>query len=66
MLAATLALVPFAALAGTQAEESLAPSVASLMSRAVSDRPVPGDYASRAEYPPAVDAALQRDECAQG
>ena len=48
------ALLAFALLsapvrAGTQAEEHLSPSVATLMSRAISDRPVPGDYASRPE-----------------
>ena len=48
-LAAWLALAPVAALAGTQAEEQLAPSVAMLMSRAVSDQPVPADYGKRAD-----------------
>jgi soluble lytic murein transglycosylase-like protein len=35
------------ALAGAQAEEELAPSVATLLSQAISDRPVPVDYANR-------------------
>ena len=60
MLAASLALVPPGALAGSQAEEHLAPSVASLMSRAVSDRPVPNDYASRADVAPWIDDMSRR------
>ena len=32
---------------GGQAEEHLSPSVATVLSRAISDRPVPGDYAAR-------------------
>ena len=42
-------LVPAAALAGAQAEEHLSPSVATLLSRAIADRPVPLDYAARPE-----------------
>jgi soluble lytic murein transglycosylase-like protein len=50
-LAVALAAVwmPFVAWAGAQAEEHLAPSVATLLSRAISDRPAPPDYASRPE-----------------
>jgi soluble lytic murein transglycosylase-like protein len=44
---AALTLAPLGALAGAQAEEELAPSVATLLSRAISDRPVPADYATR-------------------
>jgi soluble lytic murein transglycosylase-like protein len=47
MLAAALAPAP--ARAGAQVEEQLAPSVATVMSRAISDRPVPADYAARPE-----------------
>lgn len=49
LAAALLALVltPVPVRAGTQAEEYLSPSVATLLSRAISDRPVPGDYATR-------------------
>jgi soluble lytic murein transglycosylase-like protein len=47
-LAAILA-APTAALAGAQAEEHLSPSVATLLSRAIADRPVPLDYATRPE-----------------
>jgi soluble lytic murein transglycosylase-like protein len=49
LLAAALLLAPAGASAGPQAEEDLAPSVAMLMSRAVSDRPVPADYAGRSD-----------------
>lgn len=47
--AAALALAFADARAGAQAEEALAPSVATLLSRAVSDAPVPDDYANMAE-----------------
>ena len=40
-LAAAAALAPLGARAGAQAEEALAPSVATVLSRAISDRPVP-------------------------
>ena len=48
-VALALALTPAAAFAGTQAEEYLSPSVATVLSRAISDRPAPDDYASRAD-----------------
>ncbi len=48
-LVATAALAPLAAHAGAQAEEHLAPSVASLLSRSIADRPVPSDYTNRPE-----------------
>ncbi|CAG0973054.1 hypothetical protein BURK1_01331 [Burkholderiales bacterium] len=41
------ALVAQPAHAGAQAEEALAPSVATVLSRAISDRPVPPDWESR-------------------
>jgi len=44
-LGLALVALPFVARAGNQAEEALAPSVATLLSRAISDRPVPTDYA---------------------
>jgi soluble lytic murein transglycosylase-like protein len=44
-----LALAPLAARAGAQAEEQLAPSVATVLSRAISDQPVPADYAAKPE-----------------
>ena len=46
---AALVFLSAPVLAGTQAEEYLSPSVATLLSRAISDRPVPVDYASRPE-----------------
>lgn len=48
-VALVLALTPAVALGGTQAEEYLSPSVATVLSRAISDRPAPDDYASRAD-----------------
>ena len=46
-LAAAAALAPLGARAGAQAEEALAPSVATVLSRAISDRPVPQDWEDR-------------------
>jgi len=51
-LALALACVPLPTLAGAQAEEALAPSVATVLSRAISDRPVPADYANRDDLAP--------------
>ena len=59
-LALALALAPLPAHAGFQAEEDLAPAVAMLLSRAVSDRPVPDDYASRADVAQWVDEMSRR------
>ena len=50
LLAALLAagsLAPSPARAGAQVEERLAPSVVMGLSKSISDRPVPGDYANR-------------------
>jgi len=47
--AAILALAPSPARAGAQAEEALAPSVATVLSRAISDQAVPGDWESRGD-----------------
>ena len=44
-----LAWAPLPAHAGAQAEEQLAPSVVTVMSRAISDQPVPANYAARPE-----------------
>lgn len=49
VVAAALVLAFADARAGAQAEEALAPSVATLLSRAVSDAPVPDDYANKVE-----------------
>ncbi|MCC7115797.1 MAG: lytic transglycosylase domain-containing protein [Burkholderiales bacterium] len=46
---AALALAPTGTRAGAQAEESLAPSVATVLSRSISDRPVPVDWETRAD-----------------
>jgi soluble lytic murein transglycosylase-like protein len=51
-LAFALACAPLSAHAGAQAEEALAPSVATVLSRAISDRPVPPDYANRDDVAP--------------
>jgi soluble lytic murein transglycosylase-like protein len=52
VLALVLACMPLAGHAGAQAEEALAPSVATVLSRAISDRPVPPDYANRSDVAP--------------
>jgi soluble lytic murein transglycosylase-like protein len=64
-LAAILALVavalsPLAARAGAQVEEQLAPSVVTVLSLAISDRPVPHDYAWRADVRPWMDEMSRR------
>jgi soluble lytic murein transglycosylase-like protein len=51
-LALALAFAPLSAHAGAQAEEALAPSVATVLSQAISDRPVPHDYANRDDVAP--------------
>ena len=48
-LSALFTLFASPAFAGSQAEEHLSPSVATLLSRAIADRPVPTDYAGRPE-----------------
>jgi soluble lytic murein transglycosylase-like protein len=44
-----LVLAPLNAVAGAQVEEQLAPSVVTVLSAAISDRPVPADYVNRVE-----------------
>jgi soluble lytic murein transglycosylase-like protein len=51
-LTVALAVLPLRALAGAQAEEQLAPSVVAGLSKAISDAPVPTNYANRAELQP--------------
>ena len=46
-MGAAIALASLPALAGTQIEERLAPSVVTVMSGAISDHPVPAGYATR-------------------
>ena len=47
-------LAPLPASAGAQVEEQLAPSVVMGLSKSISDRPVPNDYANRADVWPWV------------
>jgi soluble lytic murein transglycosylase-like protein len=47
LLAALACVAPLSAYAGAQVEEALAPSVASGLSRAIADNPVPRDYMDR-------------------
>ena len=60
MAAALVALAPVSAHAGAQVEERLAPSVATLMSQAISDRPAPVDYTNRMELRPWIEAMTPR------
>ena len=60
LTAALVALAPGAARAGAQVEERLAPSVATLMSQAISDRPAPVDYTNRMELRPWIEAMTPR------
>jgi hypothetical protein len=48
LLCAAAALAPLGARAGAQAEEALAQSVVTVLSRAISDRPVPTDWEQHA------------------
>ena len=59
-LAAALALAPASALAGAQAEEALAHSVVSALSRAISDRPVPADWEQRVDAQTWIEAMSKR------
>jgi soluble lytic murein transglycosylase-like protein len=58
--AAALALSPLPADAGAQMEERLAPSVVTVLSAAISDRPVPADYGYRADIRPWMDEMSRR------
>jgi len=58
--AALVALAPLCAHAGAQVEERLAPSVATLMSQAISDRPAPVDYTNQMELRPWIEAMAPR------
>jgi soluble lytic murein transglycosylase-like protein len=55
-----LALAAPATHAGAQIEEQLAPSVVTVMSRAISDQPVPGDYAAKPALRAWLDQMSQR------
>jgi soluble lytic murein transglycosylase-like protein len=50
VLGVLVALAPLPAGAGAQVEEQLAPSVVTVLSQAISDRPVPADYANLPEH----------------
>ena len=58
--AVALALASLPAIAGTQVEERLAPSVVTVLSAAISDQPVPLDYGNRAEIRPWMDEMSRR------
>jgi soluble lytic murein transglycosylase-like protein len=61
MLAAVaVALAPMPASAGAQIEEQLAPSVVTVLSQAISDRPVPLDYGNRPDLRPWMDEMSRR------
>jgi soluble lytic murein transglycosylase-like protein len=57
---AASALAPRAALAGAQAEEALAQSVVTVLSRAISDRPVPADWEQRVDAQAWIEAMSKR------
>jgi soluble lytic murein transglycosylase-like protein len=57
---AALLCLPAAAMAGAQAEEQLAPAVATVLSKAISDRPVPADYANQPEVRTWLDGIARR------
>ena len=60
LLAAALAVAPRAAHAGAQAEEALAQSVVTVLSRAISDRPVPADWESHTDAQAFVETMSRR------
>ncbi len=55
-----LALAAPSSRAGAQVEEQLAPSVVTVMSRAISDQPVPANYAAKPELRAWIDQMSQR------
>jgi soluble lytic murein transglycosylase-like protein len=55
MAGMAFALAPATVLAGTQAEEYLAPSVVAGLARSIADNPAPADYASRPDIGPWVE-----------
>ena len=58
--AVALVLAPLPARAGAQIEEQLAPSVVTVLSAAISDRPVPVDYVNRPDLRPWLAEMSQR------
>ena len=59
-IAALSAIAPVTVFAGAQAEENLAPSVVTLMSRAISDNPVPIGYVAKLNGRPWLDEMSRR------
>ncbi len=55
-----LVLAPLPARAGAQIEEQLAPSVVTVLSQAISDRPAPADYVNRREFRPWLEEMSRR------
>jgi len=60
MAVVAFALAPLPAFAGAQVEEQLAPSVVTVLSQAISDRPVPAGYALRPENRPWLEEMSRR------
>jgi len=60
LAALALLAVPPAARAGAQAEEQLAPSVVTVLSHAISDHPVPANYAAKPELRTWIEQMSQR------
>jgi soluble lytic murein transglycosylase-like protein len=60
LFALALALAPAGARAGAQVEERLAPAMATIMSRAISDQPVPANYSTKPELRPWMDQMSPR------
>jgi soluble lytic murein transglycosylase-like protein len=56
----SFALAPTVVHAGAQVEEQLAPSVVTVLSRAISDQPVPANYAAKPELRAWLDQMSQR------
>jgi soluble lytic murein transglycosylase-like protein len=55
-----LVLAPLPARAGAQMEEQLAPSVVTVLSQSISDRPVPVNYVNRGDLRPWLDEMSRR------
>jgi soluble lytic murein transglycosylase-like protein len=60
MAVVAFALAPLPAFAGAQVEEQLAPSIVTVLSQAISDRPVPAGYALRPENRPWLEEMSRR------
>lgn len=60
LTAATFSAAPLTASAGAQTEEQLAPSVVTVMSRAISDQPAPANYINRLDVRAWINQMSQR------